>query len=344
MKLHHLAAIVPLVLLGCATPSDPEKNDALFSIELVSRTTTPGWAMAVWVEGNRAYVADDEQGVTVWDVSNLGSPQLVDTIITDGKVFNVGILPRTNLFVTQERTPAGGLTVYDMPTQSRLTTIGSSGSVDFDFKELAADTAVIAEIESDGDGLQIIKFFKDGAFGGAWTDELRGAFRAPRGFFYGFALDAPNVYIAHGEFGVTVLNVDLSTWGAFPITTVGNTDTPGSAREIAQSGSGDKLFVADFQSGLQIVDVSDRTAPRIVGGYLPTGVNEVLKVRAMGDTAVFTDRYNGIFAVDADNPAAPKLVGVYDTPDPQGLFIRQSDGTIFLADQELGLLILKFRN
>jgi len=335
-----------LILNGCAGPTEPAaKNNALYALQLVSQTITPGWALDVWVHNDTAYVANDEQGVMIYDVRNISSPVLVDTIHSDGKALGVGYAPLTNLVLVMERFRTNGLAVYDRATKGYLGKVGTGVSSDFDFIELARDTIIIAEIQADGtEDYQFNKWYWSAEFSG-WA-QLSGVYNyasGARGFFYGFCLDSSMVYFANGERGLAVANTNYSTWGNFRTTPLGQADTPGSAREVVLNSHKTHLFVADWQAGLQVINIQDKTNPRVVGGLIPTGVNEVQDVRAYGDTAVFTDRLNGIFAADVRDPANPSLIAVYDTPDPQGFFIRQSDGTIFLTDQELGLLVLQFR-
>ncbi len=334
-----------LTIVGCATPpTKPAFDNALFSIQLLSQTVTPGWARDAWLDGNSLYVADDEQGITVWDVSNLEHPVCRDTILTVAAIQTVAYSHMTDLVMGQDKARAGGVTIYDRTSKVRLSTLGAANSADFKFRELAPDTIIVVDVDADASGCQFMKFFKSAEFGYTWSDELKGSWHPAEGILRGVLLDGNYIYLAHGEYGVSIISVDYSTWGAFPATLLGNTDTPGSARDLAFDRNKTHLLVADYTTGLQVVDITNRAAPRVVGSLLPGGVNEALKVRAIGDTAIFFDKYNGIFAVDCSQPTAPKLVGIYHTTNPYGLCVRESDRTIFLCDQDEGLLILKFRD
>ena len=56
----------------------------------------------------------------------------------------------------------------------------------------------------------------------------------------------------------------------FVPTIVGTCNTPGSARGITVSG--DHVFVADYGSGLQVIDISDPTNPTLVGTCYTQGI------------------------------------------------------------------------
>lgn len=128
------------------------------------------------------------------------------------------------------------------------------------------------------------------------------------------------------DFTTTVFKDSLNTtadWntgdgelGLFPFSpaTVGSVDTPGNARALAVAG--DYAFVTDASSGLQVIDVSDLTAPGIAGTYGPA--NNVQDVALYGDYAYLADGTPGLLVVDIADPTTPTLVGFYNpatTPD-----------------------------
>lgn len=340
--------IVLISIMGCASPNGPSiPGNPQYAIQLISQTTTRGLARDVWVTGDTAYVADDEYGVTMWDVSNLQRPVMVDSMQTLARVFAIAHSPVTGLIMTQEATNLGGVRIYNAATKRSLYDHGGMGSNAFRFIEVSHDTLLLAESESDGE-CQFLKFFKDNTDNYNWSSDLHGAYLFNEGVVRSLELDpdidSNYVYFAHSQSGITILQVDYSRIGfGFSGTVLGRIDTPGMARDLVLSRDRNHLFVADNQSGLQVIDVSNKTRPRIVGASQPPNVNDVLTVRALGDTAIFIEQYRGIYAVDCYNPSSPRYFGSYDTPDPQGIFIRESDRTIFLADLDLGLLILKFR-
>jgi hypothetical protein len=71
----------------------------------------------------------------------------------------------------------------------------------------------------------------------------------------------------------------------FELTLAGTYDTPGSAFGIAIAG--DHAFVADYGSGLQVIDISDPTSPSIAGSYDTPG--NAYGVAISGDYAFVAD-------------------------------------------------------
>jgi hypothetical protein len=93
---------------------------------------------------------------------------------------------------------------------------------------------------------------------------------------------------------------------------------PGDVRKIAVQGN--YVFSAGGNDGLSIIDVSDRTAPKRVGGYNPGGGTE--RVAASGSYVyVGVDSgYRstpGVHVVDVHDPTKPKRIGIY-TVSTQG--------------------------
>jgi hypothetical protein len=91
---------------------------------------------------------------------------------------------------------------------------------------------------------------------------------------------------------------------------VGSVDTPGEAYRVAVAGT--HAYVADWGSGLQVVDISNPTSPAIVGSVgTPGGARGV----AVADNhAYVADGGSGLQVVDISNPASPAIVGSVDTP------------------------------
>ena len=73
-----------------------------------------------------------------------------------------------------------------------------------------------------------------------------------------------------------------------------------------------RAYIAAGTDGIYIVDVSDRTAPRVIGHWDSPGTAEGI---ARDGTSIFVaDGPFGLQVVDASDPAAPRVVGsAFDT-------------------------------
>ncbi|MFN3821373.1 MAG: LVIVD repeat-containing protein, partial [bacterium] len=334
-------------LIGCARgPGEIPLNEAKYALRLISETTTLGIANDVYVVGDSAFIADNEQGVTIWDVSQPGSPRIIDTVPTIGGALMVKYSPLTDLVFVVENTPSGGITAYQCSTKMRLMTLYDRGVADFTFQELShSDSLVVAEVDGGiganrGEGYRFHKLYRDLSLG--WLDDLRGSYMPPVGNYKGLCLYEDTTFIAYGEFGVDILRVNYSTLGNFPVERLGATDTPGNALSIALNRSREYALIADSHKGLAIVDVKDRRAPRFVGSVKPEGFNRSFKVWAVGDTAYVLEQFWGVYAVDVSEPHSPRIIALYQTGRPTSIFVT-SDHTLFISDEWRGLMILRWR-
>ena len=73
------------------------------------------------------------------------------------------------------------------------------------------------------------------------------------------------------------------------------------------------MVVADGESGLRIVDVSNPSAPAEIGHFLPQD-SDVRGVDVAGPYAYLASGQPGLLVVDISDPGNPREVGRFDTP------------------------------
>ena len=114
---------------------------------------------------------------------------------------------------------------------------------------------------------------------------------------------------------------------------------PGFANNVDVSGN--FAYVAAGSAGLQVVDVSDRRAPRIVGSLDTPGT--ALDVRVVGTRAYVADGSAGLRIIDVSNTAAPASLGALDTSGvAQDVFVVGNRA--YVADGAAGLKIVDVSN
>lgn len=121
----------------------------------------------------------------------------------------------------------------------------------------------------------------------------------------------------------------------FVPTLAGAFDTQGEALAVAVDG--DLAFVADFFTGLRIVDISDPTAPLLVGSYQPPESPRSIAVD--GNLAFLACGLSGLQIVDITNPAAPSFAGSFDTAG-FAYGVTVAGDRAFVADEASGLQIV----
>ncbi len=98
-----------------------------------------------------------------------------------------------------------------------------------------------------------------------------------------------------------VYSVQLSISSAY--------DTPGSARGVALKG--DYAYVADWEAGLQIINLGNPKSPILVGSCDTPG--QAYKVAVQGNYAYVADYDAGLQVVDISDPSAPFIAGTLAT-------------------------------
>ncbi|UZO74948.1 DUF4347 domain-containing protein [Microcystis aeruginosa str. Chao 1910] len=175
------------------------------------------------------------------------------------------------------------------------------------------------------------------ALGGSW--ELEVSFPAIKGENQTFVetLDLSELQTS-GVFQLDILN---TYQGVFTLSLVGNYDTSGYAYDVQVVGN--YAYVADGDSGLQIIDISNPTNPTLKGNYDTTSsFHWAYDVQVVGNYAYVADGDSGLQIIDISNPTNPTLKGNYDTGWAYGVQIVGNYA--YIADTYTGLQIIDISN
>jgi len=115
--------------------------------------------------------------------------------------------------------------------------------------------------------------------------------------------------------------------------------------------SGNVAYVSTYGDGLQILDISNPTAPTKLGGYYPPGSTwrVVYSVVVSNNYAYACDDMVGLFILDVSNPAVPRRVGGYK-PTASGNKVAVAYDVFlagkyaYIAAGEGGLVVLDVSN
>jgi hypothetical protein len=132
----------------------------------------------------------------------------------------------------------------------------------------------------------------------------------------------------------------LATYeGVFALSLVGNYDTSGKAWGVQIVGN--YAYVADRESGLQIIDISNPTNPTFKSNYNTSGWARYIQI--VGNYAYVANGYSGLQIIDISNPTNPTFKGNYNTSgDANDVQIVGSYA--YVADVESGLQIIDISN
>ena len=117
-------------------------------------------------------------------------------------------------------------------------------------------------------------------------------------------------------------------------------DTSGMAWGVALSPDGSTAFVADSESGMQVVDISDPGSPLLIATTPTSGYVSDVTLSTDGTIAFVTDGY-GLEIVDVSNPVKPNSMYSLETSGYSTDVILSSDGTVaFVAAGSSGVQII----
>ena len=120
----------------------------------------------------------------------------------------------------------------------------------------------------------------------------------------------------------------------------------GQARDVALSNDGNTLFVADYNAGLRIIDVTD-PINAVQLGVVDTAAGTARGIAVSSDnkTVYLANAQTGLQLVDVSDLSSPALLGVYNTPGTaQDVIISPDGNTAFVADNAGGLQIIDVSN
>jgi hypothetical protein len=153
------------------------------------------------------------------------------------------------------------------------------------------------------------------------------------------ALSGNYIYISQGTNGLAIGNAIDPVFSSSAFGWLGSVDTPGFASAVAISG--DLALVADGSAGLKVINVSNRTSPKIVGGYYTDG--NCIGVVAVGNLAYLADSDLGLDIVDFSNSAQPTRIGGYNTFGTANA-VAVSGNYAYVADGNDGLVVIDVSN
>ncbi len=288
---------------------------------IVNSLKTQGYPHDITVQGNRAYIADGQAGLAVYDITNPVSP-----------LFLARIMDSLNV--------AWGVAVKD-----------SFAYIAYGYKEL-----MIVNIQNP-ESLKIVGVLEypqpgygyDIAVQDTWAYIAAGAqFLAvniadPRypnlRFQYYYPRNCRSVVIADHRGFVACEQLGVAAWrlDTFPPVQLSGFDTPGNARGVTVNDA--RLYVADGRDGLMVIDAHEpgnlRELSRIaLDGYANSvTVDDSLIFIACGS--------GGVAVVNCANPSEPYLMAQIKTPYAYGVGVVTETSYFLVLDRDLGIVTVK---
>jgi len=253
---------------------------------------TPGRAYDLVFSANLVYLADNLMGLQVIDVSNASRPQIVGSVDTPGYAKRVGFSADVVYVVGG----FAGVHVINVSDASNPRIVDHVSTEDWARAVYVSDHWVYI---SDRSGLQVIDTNKN------IPSTSRSSFSENKAVV--------NWLLPHGGLLFYTSSLGLTTMEERSF--VAGINTFASARGVSVSGT--LAYVADYNAGLQVVDVSDVNNPQIMGSVSVQGAEVV------GVSGRWAYVNGDVFQIiDVSDPQFPSMRGSVRTGDrPTGLSI-----------------------
>lgn len=306
-----------LLVTMCGRPETPY---VIHDYRLLDYCSLPGYAEDIEIRDTFAYIANDQGGLQVVNISDPESLYIAGSYISEKSI--VGVAVRDTFAYLAVAHSQGGLRIVNISRLAQMTFVGEDNwYYGYDVSAPANDTAftymaggywfVVEDVRYPEYPSFVRRFSTPGNAHGIWATESL-------------------VYVACEQLGVHIFNLNNPDSTAL----ISWIDTPSNARNLwMESGL---LYVADGRSGLVIIDVSLPADPEIIGIYDTPGYANSVAVDS--NLAYVADGDGGLIVIDVSSPSAPELYGEYSTSYANSVRIQNS--VIWIADRDQGLLAI----
>jgi hypothetical protein len=298
--------------------SDTRRFD-LERFRVVASLKTQGYPHDLTISGGRAYVADGQAGLAVFDVADPAAPALLGTKMDSMNVAWGVAASDSYAYITY-----GSKELY-IVNVSRPESLKVTGELEYPQPGYGYDVAVRDSfVFLAADAQFIVVNVAQPAY-----PNLAFQYRYPRDC-RGVSVQGNWCYLACGQLGVAVWKVE-----SLPPRQVASFDTPANALSVAVSGN--YLYVADTRNGLVVADVSDPLNPRPVATLALFGYARHVSVT--DSLAYVSCEAGGLAVVNVARPEQPVLAATVSLP--YTMCAQAEDGYVFAGDRDSGLVVIK---
>jgi len=299
-------------------------------LRLVSVVPTPGSARDVIAHENKLFVADNQAGVTVIDISDINNPRTISTFRWEGHWYTRRVL-WDNLFgvlITGDYRGNPALSLFDISditSPEWLSGIWIRRFTDID-SQYRGETLFVFVSDAE-DGLYTISIHS------RYFIQQRGEPLRALGFGFGVEVVDSIVAVGAGDGGVVLLDA------RFPdsVTVLSRCYTFGDANRLILDNN--LLYVANGIQGLAVVDISNPLEPRLIfNSDIQSGDAQGIAIGTFDGhkylaLAVGSE---GVLFYDLSTPYAPALVGQLETPYAYN--VRFYDRWFLICDRDWGIV------
>jgi len=297
-----LLILIALFAVGCAKANDGNSTNS--ALELVRDYPTVGYATDFQVTGDRIYVAEDQGGVSIFNKAD-GSKTWITSVSNHTqpliKIRKISVVEEKNLMFLNEVDGTDLIYVVNYSNLDSLNLLTSITGGTQDTQQLrfelnpddqtnftvrgalvAGKTLVYKELNENG----IVP----------WIESNTTNYPAEYSMS-GFDWNGQYMFLAAQQRGFVIRSRANQQ-------TVGSIDLPGEALKVEVSG--DYAYVACAQSGLQVIDISNPTTPKLISSFPVSG--SATSVDVEGQYAVLGAGSYGVYVLNILDPHHPKLI------------------------------------
>ena len=134
------------------------------------------------------------------------------------------------------------------------------------------------------------------------------------------------------------------TFTAFNSSPLGSVFIGSVGLSVVVSGDGNTAFVANYEGGLQIIDISDASNPALLSTFTTEGIAFDVALSSDGNTVYLADEEAGLQIIDVSDRFNPSFIGALDTEGYAIGLDLSSDGSIVYVADVISLQIIDISN
>jgi hypothetical protein len=354
-----LGVFTVLVLFGCAKAADPVKPAAgLLTIDHIYPTV--GDPLDVSVDDTKLYIAEDQAGLSVYDRQ---TSLLKDRFFEYGpkilRVKTVSVIPSLHRLYLVNSTDSDQILIFDTDNLNGVNysqILGQTSDVKWcEFMPASHEYTYYAQVWnpyalSSAQGLSL-KGYSTIKYTYAITDPSSVNTDTGQDVFdfgadlviKGVTRDDQYVYTAADQRGLVIFRImpssHCNTDDPLPFVQAGEADTPGEACALVLSG--DYVYIADAQGGLQTINVADPANPFRVDEAAYATDAFARSIAVDGNYLLVGTYGDGVYLFDISNPAKPQFKDHIDKADIGYVNrIETYDGKFWVASRDKGVVAL----
>jgi hypothetical protein len=257
------------------------------ALGMLAHIDNGGTAKALTVSGNYCYLANDSDGLRIYDISSASAPKSIGNTNAGGLPCDLALSGNYCCVATY----TDGLRIYDVSNPAHPTPAGWTNDGNYVFGvAVSGNYCYVANYSA---GLRVYDISNP-------AHPTCVAHTNDGGYAYSVAVSGRYCYLGNDSDGLRIYDISTPT---NPIS-LGHTNNGGKARGLVVSGN--YCYLANFDDGLRIYDISDPTLPRNVG-HIDDGGN-ARSLTVSGNRCYVANDSDGLRIYDISNPAAPTNV------------------------------------